>query len=210
MPVSLRTFLGAALGVVLVVLALPGAASARAMLVAGGAPGLVSVDQSTGRVAAPLGLGGPAVALATSSDGARAYVAAGRRIATVDIADRTTAGFTPLASGIMGLASSPNGSRLLAGRAGAIDVLASAPLPAVLTTIPLGRSAQPRSIAISPDGLRALVVLDRKRLAVLDLTTLRIAARVPLTNASAVTFSPGGSAWRSSTSRRCASPRACR
>jgi len=194
-PVPIRTILRAALGVVLVALALPGAASARAMLVAGGAPGLVSVDQSTGRVAAPLGLGGPAVALATSSDGARAYVAAGKRIATVDIADRRTAGFTPLASGIMSLASSPNGSRLLAGRAGAIDVLATAPLPAVVSTIPLGRSARPRSIAIAPDGLRALVILDGKRLAVLDLTTLQVAVRVPLTNATAVTFSPGGSAW---------------
>ena len=63
MPFPLRTLLRAALAVVLVSLALPGAASARAMLVAGGAPGLVSVDQSTGRVAAPLGLGGPPGAL---------------------------------------------------------------------------------------------------------------------------------------------------
>ncbi len=92
-------------------------------------PGLVSVDQSTGRVAAPLGLGGPAVA--RRHELRRRPRLRRRRQADRDRRHRRprTAGFTRSPSGIMGLASSPNGSRLLAGRAGAVDVLAAAPLP---------------------------------------------------------------------------------
>ncbi len=138
-----RLQLSALGGALTLLLALPAAASARAVLVAGGAPGLVSVDQSTGRVASPLGLGGPAVAVTTGGDGARAYVGAGRRVATVEIADRRTAGFTTLRIGVTALASSSNGSRLLAGRRGAVDVLVTAPLPAVVATIGLGTRDAP-------------------------------------------------------------------
>ena len=191
LPLQLRALAGA----LTLLLALPAAASARAVLVAGGTPGLVSVDQSTGRVAAPLGLGGPAVAVTTSSDGARAYVAAGRRVATVGIADRRTEGFTTLRAGIMSLATSPNGSRLLAGRRGAIDVLATASLPAPIATIALGSTARPRAVAIAPDGLRALALLDTRHIAILALTTLAVRRRVPLTNASAVAFTPTGGAF---------------
>ena len=84
-----RLQLSALAGALTLLLALPAASSARAVLVAGGAPGLVSVDQSTGRVAAPLGLGGPAVAVATGGDGARAYV--GRRPPCRDRRDRRPA-----------------------------------------------------------------------------------------------------------------------
>ena len=117
------------------VLALPQGAQARSVLVAAGTPGLVLVDQTSGRVGAPIGLGGPAVAVATAPDGSRGYVAAGRRVATVDLAQRSVAGYASLSGGLMSLAVSPNGSRLLAGRRGAVDVLATAPLPAPLATI---------------------------------------------------------------------------
>lgn len=195
MPLLRSTPLRALACALLAWLALPAGASARAVLVAGGAPGLVSVDQSTGRVAAPVGLGGPAVAVATSPDGARAYVAAGRRVATVAIADRRIEGVTSLDGGLMSLAASPNGSRLLTGRRGAVDVLATAPLPARIATIALGGSAAPRSVAAAPDGLSALALLDSRRVALLDLTALRVRRRIALTRASAVAFSPAGGAY---------------
>lgn len=195
MPRRLLTPLRALLSTLLVALALPAGACARAILVAGGAPGLVSVDQSTGRVAAPLGLGGPAVAVATSPDGARAYVAAGRRLATVAIADRRIEGSTSLGGGLMSLAASSNGSRLLAGRRGAVDVLATAPLPARVATIALGGPAAPRSIAVAPDGLSALALLDARRVTLLDLTAMRVSKRIALTRATAVAFSPAGAPY---------------
>ncbi len=164
----------AAVFAALIILALPQGAEARSVLVAVGTPGVVLVDQTSGRVGSPIGLGGPAVAVATAPDGARGYVATGRRIATVDLVQRNVAGYASLRSGLMGLAVSPNGSRLLAGRRGAVDVLATSPLPTALATIRLSSKAAPRSIAVSSDGARALVLHDRRRVAILDLFGLRV------------------------------------
>ncbi|HEY5144663.1 MAG TPA: hypothetical protein VII98_14285, partial [Solirubrobacteraceae bacterium] len=181
----------AVLGPLVVALAVPASAPARDALVAGGGA-LTFVNVTTNAVSGRVVVGGATSAVAAAPDGARGYVASGRRVVTVDLAGRTVAASTTLTGAPLALATTPNGSRLLAGRRGAVDVLGTIPAPTRLATIALGAGAAPRAIAVAPDGLRALVLLDRRRVAILDLTSLTVARRVRLTGAGGVAISSSG------------------
>src|SRR5204863_207880 len=76
---------------------------------------------------------------------------------------RIGAGVT-LAGGVRGLAISADGARLYAVRRGALDIVdALAMQPAGSVRLP--RRSPGGRVAVSPDGTRALVVLDRKQVA---------------------------------------------
>src|SRR3954453_6315079 len=149
-------------------LALPGSASARVIAIASGDGGLTLADVSSNRVVNRVPIAGRTNAVVIAPDGSRAYVASGRRITVVDLGTQKASGTASAGGTIQGLAISADGARLYAARRGGVDVVDTSNLqPAGM--VPLGRAPTGR-IAVSPDGTRAVVVLDRTHVEVLDLT----------------------------------------
>ena len=89
------------------------------------------------------------------------------------------------------LAASDDGQRLYASRRGAIDVI-DAPTMTVRASIALGAKASGAALAISSDATRAVVVLDAKRVGVVDLVRFRLSRRVTLAGATGAAFAPTG------------------
>ena len=171
-------------------------AQGRDVLVAAGAPGLVFVDQTTSAVRGQLAFGGPAVAVASAPDGASAFVAEGPRVTAVTLATRAPAWSLPLAGQPYALAVTTDGTRVLAGRPGAVDIInAIGPTPVIAATLTLGSKAAPRAIAVSSDGLWALALLDERRIAVIDLALSRVFAHIRLRGARGIAAARGGAFW---------------
>ena len=78
---------------------------------------------------------------------------------------------------VTALAASDDGQRLYAARRGAIDVV-DAPTMTVKASIALGAKASAAALAVSSDATRAVVVLDAKRIGVVDLVRFRLSRRV--------------------------------
>src|SRR3954466_16190361 len=65
------------------------------------------------------------------------------------------------------------------------------------------RASNPTSLAVSSDGTRAAVTIDRRQVAILSLQRLAIVKRVAVTNPGAVAFAPGlDDVWVSSPAAR--------
>ena len=90
------------------------------------------------------------------------------------------------------LAMSADGQRLYAARRGAIDVI-DAPTMTLKASIALGAKATGAALAISADATRAAVVLDAKRIGVVDLVRFRLSRRAKLAGATGMTFAASGS-----------------
>src|SRR3954452_24316380 len=149
-------------------LALPAAAGARVVAIASGDGTLTLADVSSNKVINRVSVGGGATAVAIAPDGARAYTASGPRISVVDLATQKVTGTANAGGAIRGPALSADGARLYAARRGGVDVVDTSNLqPAGM--VPLGTAPTGR-IAVSADGTRAVVVLDRTHVEVLDLT----------------------------------------
>ena len=89
------------------------------------------------------------------------------------------------------LAASDDGQRLYAARRGAIDVI-DAPTMTLRASIALGARASGAAMAISSDATRAVVVLDAKRIGVVDLVRFRLSRRVTLAGATGAAFAVTG------------------
>ena len=127
--------------------------------------------------------------MAASPDGARGYVAAGRRVVTIDLNARTVTGGIDLAGAISGLAITPDGGRLLAARRGAIDVLDTATLT-VTGTVNL-KGSKTGALAVSADATWAAVGLGR-RVGLVALTELRLDRRMSVGEVGGIAFPPSG------------------
>jgi YVTN family beta-propeller protein len=173
------------------------AAQARVLAVATGTPTAVLTDIPSNKVVARLALGGPTRAVAASPDGARGYVAAGRRVALIDLNARAVTGGLDLAGAISSLALTPDGTRVLAARRGAIDVIDAATLT-VVASISLG-DAKPGPLAVSADGTWAAVGIGR-RVGLVSLTLNHLDRRKPVGEVGGVAFPPSGErVWVSTT-----------
>jgi len=168
----------------------PAAASARSIVVAGGDSAAQLVDVSSGRIEARLDVGGQTRGAAVAPDGSRGYVSGANRVVAIDLATNQVVAQTMTPRRLLALAISPDGTKLYATRSGAVDVIDTATMTTA-RSIAVGRSS-PDAIAISADGGRAVVLLDAKRVGVLDLTAGRLVRRVPLAGATGVTFAPSG------------------
>jgi DNA-binding beta-propeller fold protein YncE len=165
-------------------------ATARSIVVADGVAARL-VDVSTGKLGARFDVGGRARGAAVAPDGSRAYVSGTERITAIDLASQGVAGMVTTRPTVLSLAITPDGRRLYAARSGAIDVIDAASMT-IVRAIALGRS-RPSAIAVSGDGTRAVVLLDAKRVGVVDLRDGgRLARRVPLAGATGVAFDPSG------------------
>ena len=95
--------------------------------------------------------------------------------------------------GIRGLvASRATGQRLYVSERGAIDVI-DAPTMTVRASIALGAKATAATLAISPDGTRAVVGLAGNRVGVVDLVRFRLSRRVKLAGVTGAAFAATGS-----------------
>src|SRR4051794_39452486 len=175
---------------ILAALALPAAASARVVVVATGTGTAALTDVATNRVVASVPVGGRSRAVAAAPDGSRGYVAAGRRVLGIDLTTRLPVGAANLPGTPAALAVSADGARLYAARPGALDVVDSATF-AILASIRLPRTSNPTSLAVSNDGARAAVTIDRRHVAIVSLQRFALVKRVTVTNPGAVAFVPG-------------------
>ena len=188
MPHRLLVLLAFAAAAALALLA-PALADARVVLVATGDGAATLVGVSSGKVETRIPAGGRTRGAAVAPDGRRGFVAAGNGITAVDLDERRVAGRLALPGTVTALALADNGMRLVAVRRGALDVVDPATL-AVVRSVPLGRSA-PRAVAVSADAAKAVVVLDRRRIAVVDVLGGGVARR-RLSGATGVAFGPSG------------------
>src|SRR3954447_16093012 len=180
----------------------PAGAHARVVLVATGDGTATLTDVATNQVVARIPVGGRSRAAAAAPDGARGDVAAGARGLGIDLTTRLAAGAATPAGAPSALAVSADGLRLYAARPGALDVIDSATF-AVLASIRLPRTSNPTSLAVSTDGTRAAVTIDRRHVAILSLERFAIVRRVEVTNPGAVAFAPGqDDVWVSSPAAR--------
>ncbi|MEA2321528.1 MAG: hypothetical protein QOD81_1378, partial [Solirubrobacteraceae bacterium] len=173
------------------VLLAPAAAHARVVLVASGDGAATLTDVATNQVVARIPVGGRSRAVAVAPDGSRGYVAAGARVLGIDLATRLPVGAATLRGTATGLAESADGRRLYAARPGAIDVIDAATF-AVVGSIPLRAAPSPGSLAVSGDGTRAAVILDRRHVGIVSLVGGGLIKRVAVAAAGGVAFAPGG------------------
>lgn len=166
-------------------------AHARVMVVASGTGEATLLDVSSGSVVKRVPLSGAARDVAIAPDGVRGYVSAGAGVAAIDLNARAKVADVQLTSTVLAMAMSKDGRRIAAVRRGAVDVID----PATMTPIrsanlgKLGRA--PRAVAVSADGAKGVVVLDAKRIAVVDLVGGGV-RRVKLEGATGVAFAPTG------------------
>src|SRR3954470_3437820 len=168
----------------------PARAHARVVLVATGDGTATLTDVATNQVVARVPVGGGTRAAVAAPDGSRGYVAAGARVVGIDLATRLPVGEAALPGTPTALAVSADGLRLYAARPGALDVI-DAPTFAVRGSIRLPRDSKPTSLAVSSDGARAAVVIDRRHVAIASLARFSLVKRVEVAAPSAVAFRPG-------------------
>ena len=180
----------------------PAAAHARVVLVATGDGTATLTDVATNQVVTRIPVGGRSRAVAAAPDGSRGYVAAGTRVLGIDLATRLPVGAANLSGTPGALAVSADGLRLYAARPGALDVIDPATF-GVLASIALPRRSNPTSLAVSGDGTRAAVVIDRRHVAIASLERFALIKRVEVTAPGAVAFAPGQrDVWVSSPAAR--------
>ena len=109
----------------------------------------------------------------------------------IDLASRAVAAGVNAGGAVTALAASGDGQRLYAARRGAIDVI-DAPTMTLRASIALGARASGAAMAISSDATRAVVVLDAKRIGVVDLVRFRLSRRVTLAGATGAAFAVTG------------------
>jgi YVTN family beta-propeller protein len=175
----------------LAALAVAPAADARVVVVASGDGAATLTDVTTNKVAARVAVGGRTRAAAVAPDGSRGYVAAGTRVVAIDLATRAIAGAANARGTVTAIAASDDGHRLYAARRGAIDVI-DAPTMTVIASIALGANARGTALAVSSDATRAVVVLDSKRVGVVDLVRFQLSRRVKLAGATGAAFAATG------------------
>src|SRR4051812_15877633 len=198
----MRRFATIAPALIAAALLAPSAASARVVLVATGDGAATVTDVATNQVVARIPVGGRSRAAAAAPDGSRGYVAAGTRVLGIDLTTRLPVGAANVAGAPSALAVSADGRRLYAARPGALDVIDAATF-GVLASIRLPRTSNPTSLAVSSDGTRAAVTIDRRHVAILSLERFAIVRRVEVTNPGAVAFAPGqDDVWVSSPAAR--------
>ena len=123
------------------------AAHARVMLVATGAQSATLLDVSSGGLVARVPVPGPSRAVAVAPDGTRGYVAAGAGVAAIDLNARARVGDVQLTGTVTALAMGAGGTRLVAVRKGALDVID--PLALTVTrTVALGARARDRKSVV--------------------------------------------------------------
>src|SRR4051812_9636919 len=147
----------------------PSRAHARVMMVATGAPSATLLDVQSGALVAQVPTGQPVRAVAITPDGTRGFALAGAGVVALDLNARTRTGDVQLTRAPTALALAAGGSRLVAARPGALDVID--PLALVVhRTVALGaRAKRPPAVAVSADGAKAVVVIDTRRIAIVDL-----------------------------------------
>src|SRR4051794_20699954 len=143
----------------------PAGAHARVVLVATGDGTATLTDVATNQVVARIPVRGRSRAAVAAPDGSRGYVAAGVRVLGIDLATRLPVGAATLRGAPAALAVSADGRRLYAARPGALDIIDAATF-AVLGSIALPRTSNPTSVAVTDDGTRAAVVIDRRHFAI--------------------------------------------
>jgi DNA-binding beta-propeller fold protein YncE len=109
-------------------LLLPATTQARVVVIAADRPEAALLDVSTNAVAARVALPGRAKAVATTNDGSRAYLAAGRGITAIDLGTRAVAGRAALPARATTVATSPDGARVYATHGRALAVIDAATL----------------------------------------------------------------------------------
>src|SRR5688572_5169733 len=154
------------------------AASARLAVVTTGKPNAAIVDLSRKQVVARPSVGLPSRGVAVTIDGLRAYVvssnATAGRLTALDLQTRTAAGQIGVPAGARGVAISSDGLRAYvtsgnrAGRLSIVNLTTGAVAGEVKTP------RRPAAVALSPDGARAYVLSGSRKLAVIDLLTLRV------------------------------------
>ena len=130
-------------------------------------------------------------AVAVAPDGSRGYVAAGAGVAAIDLNARARVGDIQLTGTPTAIALSASGHRLVAVRKGALDSID--PLAMKVTrSVNLGAKARkPAAVAISADGAKAVVALDAKRIAIVDLLGGGV-RRMQLAGVTGIVFAPTG------------------
>ena len=83
-------------------------------MIAADRPEAALLDVRTNTITTRVALPGRAQAVATTTDGSRAYVAAGRGITAIDLATRAAAGRATLTAHPTTVATSPDGARVYA------------------------------------------------------------------------------------------------
>jgi DNA-binding beta-propeller fold protein YncE len=175
----------------LLLLAAAPAADARVMVVATGTATATLLDVQSGALVARVPVAGASRAVAVAPDGSRGYVAAGGGVAALDLNARTRVGDVQLTGTPTAIAISASGHRLVAVRKGALDAID--PLALTVTrSVNLGvKARKPTAVAISADGAKAVVALDAKRIAIVDLLGGGV-RRMKLAGVTGIAFAPTG------------------
>src|SRR4051812_34699494 len=177
--------------VALIAAAVAPVAHARVMLVATGRPVATLLDVQSGALVARLPVGGATRAVAVAPDGVRGYVTAGAGIAAIDLNGRAKVGAVPLRRSPTALAMSGGGTRLVAARRGALDLIDPAALT-VTRSVGLGaRARRPGALAVSADSAKAVVAIDDRRIAIVDLLGGGV-RRLRLAGVTGLAFAPTG------------------
>ena len=173
------------------------AASARLAVVTTGKSKAAIVDLGRKKVVARPDVGLPSRAVALTLDGLRAYIVSGNdstgRLSVVDLQTRAIVAQIGVPAGARAVAVSGDGTRAYvtsgnrAGRLTVVDLTTGAIAGEVQTP------RRPAAIALSPDGARAYVISGSRKLAVVDLLTLRVVKSLRVgRGAFGVTAHPGG------------------
>jgi Ca2+-binding RTX toxin-like protein len=173
---------------------LPALADARVVVVADGGRAAVLTDVVRNEVVSRVPVDGRTRGAAVSPDGARGFVTADANVVAIDLATRQVVATAVLAAPVVALDISLDGTRLLASRAGGVDVIDTASFT-VVRSIPIARSS-PGPLAISPDGTKLVTITGRKQVGVVDVLAGRLAKRIKLTGATGVAFGPTGTIAR--------------
>lgn len=143
-------------------------------------------------------VGGATRAVTASPDGARAFVAADRRVVRIDLTTNKAAGGTvDLGSNVVHLDISGDGGRIFAARRGAIDIIDATTLERIDTVEVEDYRYGP--FAVSTDGTIAALGLERD-LVLYDLAAGEQLAEVDLTRIGAIAFpTSGDTVWVATT-----------
>ena len=176
--------------------ALPAAAEARSVAVAGGDAAATLTDVTTNRVVARLPVGGAHARRGGLARRHARVVRRGRDGERRRPRGQRRRGARSRSRGIAtSIAVSADGARVYAARRGARGRHRHRRRRAVAGTIRLGRRDR-GPLAVSADGTRAVVVLDARRVAVVDLVRGRRAAPRPPRRARPASPSARPGAWR--------------
>src|SRR3954452_2308363 len=179
---------------VVLALAAPATAAARVIVIASGDANATFADVSSNRVINRSGVGGAARAVAIAPDGTRAFVRAGRQVVSFDLAKQAPAARATVNGVVGGLAISADGARLYVSRPGGLDIVDKTSFGRG-GTVRLARRSRGGRVAVSPDGTRALVVLDTKTVELIDLVGFKLLKRIKITLATDVACGTRSTGW---------------